>query len=334
LSRTGLLSLVCALASLFVSPLAQAQPATLRVADTIPDADSFIGRIHDLAVSGEGEVFVSDAKAAQVPVYTREGRLKRRIGRAGQGPGELLNVHDVLVKGDSLFVYNEGNRRVDVFETDGTYLEKFCNAYTGFFGMAHRAGTFYTHASRFRDPSFTYGLVTRVDAGGRVRDRFGPLYHADRGVSPVLSEGDLHAAGDLLVYVPKFYEEVRVFRDTTLAYTFDILNDRLADHLAANKRFDELQRGQTVFRTKGYVQASAVHDGVVYAAFEEPGQVRIQAYTVAGDFVGDYLVTDLTNPDPSDYHVRALAADDDHLYLGLQDGPPKVLVLDRPPAEP
>lgn len=66
----------------------------------------------------------------------------------------------------------------------------------------------------------------------------------------------------------------------------------------------------------------------MYAAFQEPNQIRILAYTVEGEPYGDYVYDDIQHPD--DLLVRAMDVDDEGIYLGLEDDIPKVLVFAHP----
>lgn len=67
-----------------------------------------------LDVDARGNVYVADDH--QVDVLRPDGRLLRRIGRQGQGPGEFQGVGGVrLLPGDSVFVFDAHASRVTVF---------------------------------------------------------------------------------------------------------------------------------------------------------------------------------------------------------------------------
>jgi hypothetical protein len=55
--------------------------------------------------------FTSDRVPA---VYDSDGNFLQRIGRTGRGPGEFLGASAMLIQGDSLFVFDSGNRRLTV----------------------------------------------------------------------------------------------------------------------------------------------------------------------------------------------------------------------------
>lgn len=67
-----------------------------------------------LDVDARGTIYVADNH--EVAVLARDGRLLRRIGRQGQGPGEFQGVGGVrLLPGDSVFVFDAVSARVTVF---------------------------------------------------------------------------------------------------------------------------------------------------------------------------------------------------------------------------
>ncbi len=48
-----------------------------------------LGEIWGVAVSDDGTIFLLDGKEMNIKVFGRDGKFKRIIGRAGQGPGEI-----------------------------------------------------------------------------------------------------------------------------------------------------------------------------------------------------------------------------------------------------
>ena len=312
----------------------------LEVQDTIPSDESFIGDIVDL-VADRNEVFVSDYQNNEILVYSKDGTLLRRIGKGvGERPGELFRISEICLRGDSLFVANSGNRRFDLFDFDlfhreGRFIETYARSdvFTSDFTVTID-GTLY--ASAFRRNGHNR-LISRIGRDGGLTERFGDMYFEDENVFFLTSLGSIHESKGQFVYVPDFYETVRVFKDTTETHTFNIYNKTLdgilannLDEILANNKDLEQSRpavGYT-FPFQTYIYASAVHEGVVYAAFREPERVRIMAYTVEGDPYGDYVYDDVEYPD--DLRIRAMDVDDDGIYLGLEDDIPKVLVFAHP----
>jgi hypothetical protein len=88
------------------------QQAVLEVAS---DADVEFGFVADMDVDSRGWMYVADAMG-QVVVLDPEGRLERRIGSYGRGPGEFEAIRNLqVVEGDSLFVFDLAQARGTVF---------------------------------------------------------------------------------------------------------------------------------------------------------------------------------------------------------------------------
>ncbi len=76
-----------------------------------------------VAVSQAGEVFVSDAGAYRVVVFSPDGQYLRAFGKEGKGPGELDRpMHLTLGPDGLLYVAEYDNDRVSVFKLDGTFV--------------------------------------------------------------------------------------------------------------------------------------------------------------------------------------------------------------------
>lgn len=67
-------------------------------------------------------VYVADIKHHAIMVADRQGRLVRRIGRKGQAPGEFIEPARLTANDRHVFVYDHGNRRVQVFDHQFGYV--------------------------------------------------------------------------------------------------------------------------------------------------------------------------------------------------------------------
>lgn len=109
-------------ADLDALPLLELEEA-LRIG-SVEDPDygfSSIGWLLDL--DREGNVYVFEARDVEIRVYSPDGELLRRIGRAGQGPGEFANW-TVLggISGDTLWTFDMGGERLTLFDLEGNVL--------------------------------------------------------------------------------------------------------------------------------------------------------------------------------------------------------------------
>lgn len=69
-----------------------------------------------------GAIWIVDRKADCVYRYDLDGVYRGRVSRQGSGPGELSEALALGMVGDTLWVFNAGNRRIDYFGMGGETL--------------------------------------------------------------------------------------------------------------------------------------------------------------------------------------------------------------------
>jgi hypothetical protein len=90
------------------------------------DGAAALGTVTALAVGRDGTLYVADATARQVRRFTPGGAPGGAIGREGRGPGEFLSLAAMGWRGDTLWVSDPAQGRVQRFTADGRLL----NAHT------------------------------------------------------------------------------------------------------------------------------------------------------------------------------------------------------------
>ncbi|MFB6098945.1 MAG: 6-bladed beta-propeller, partial [Salinibacter sp.] len=86
------------------------------------DEPYFFGEIADVAVRGDGRIYVADEGAAQVKVLAPDGTFQDTIGREGEGPGEFRRISEVVIpRSDSLYALDGYRGRVSVFGPRGDF---------------------------------------------------------------------------------------------------------------------------------------------------------------------------------------------------------------------
>ena len=100
----------------------------LTIGTTEGDPDYQFGQISGIGVASDGRIFVLDQQAAEVRVYSPDGLLENKFGRAGSGPGELgaQGAGPLFVgAGDTIFVPDLANQRVVRFSPGGEAIGSF-----------------------------------------------------------------------------------------------------------------------------------------------------------------------------------------------------------------
>ncbi|HZD03901.1 MAG TPA: hypothetical protein VE173_03255, partial [Longimicrobiales bacterium] len=98
----------------------------------VAEADARIGSFDDptvgfsqvggVDVDRDGNVYVVEGAVPEIRVYDPEGRLVRRIGRRGGGPGEFEGPPRFGVVGDTVWAVDVSVNRITLFDRRGTVL--------------------------------------------------------------------------------------------------------------------------------------------------------------------------------------------------------------------
>lgn len=99
---------------------------TLRIGGDDAAPESLFGFVSDVAVDGEGRLYVLDQQALEIRVFGPDGAFLRTLGGPGQGPGELGKLPaSVLIRGDQVWVPDWAQARVNRWDLDGQPLPSF-----------------------------------------------------------------------------------------------------------------------------------------------------------------------------------------------------------------
>ncbi len=83
------------------------------------------GEVAGVAVAGDGRIYVGDAQALEVRVYSPDGEFLFRFGRKGEGPGEFGNISGLRLAPEGIAVVDGQQARVTVFTLDGDLVRTF-----------------------------------------------------------------------------------------------------------------------------------------------------------------------------------------------------------------
>ena len=77
----------------------------------------------DVAFDGNGNIFVADGlHNARIAKFTRDGVFVKSWGSRGSAPGQFATPRSIAVdKAGNVYVADRGNRRIQVFDNDGTF---------------------------------------------------------------------------------------------------------------------------------------------------------------------------------------------------------------------
>ena len=83
----------------------------------------------DVVVAPDGDIFVTDShrngKNNRVVRFRKDGTFVKEWGRKGSGPGEISEPHTIAIDSRGrLFVGDRENNRIQIFDQDGTFLDR------------------------------------------------------------------------------------------------------------------------------------------------------------------------------------------------------------------
>ena len=130
----------------------------------------------DVAWDSAGNIYVADGYGnARVAKYAPSGKYLKSWGRRGTAPGEFDVVHGIAIDGaNNVYVADEGNRRVQVFDADGTFKTMFLNVGTPTALCMTRGNPQYLYVAHTGDTDgMEDAAIYKVDLSGKVVGKFG-----------------------------------------------------------------------------------------------------------------------------------------------------------------
>lgn len=93
----------------------------------LPARDGLFRQPTDVAWDSKGNIYITDGYInSRVAKYDRNGDWVKQWGTKGNGPSQFDTPHSIVIDGhDNIYVGDRGNRRVQVFDTDGSFLRQW-----------------------------------------------------------------------------------------------------------------------------------------------------------------------------------------------------------------
>lgn len=93
----------------------------------LPPVDGMFRQVTDVAWDSVGNTYISDGYInSRVAKVDKDGNWLTSWGEPGDGPGQFNTPHSIAVDAeDHVYVADRGNRRIQVFDTQGHFLRQF-----------------------------------------------------------------------------------------------------------------------------------------------------------------------------------------------------------------
>jgi DNA-binding beta-propeller fold protein YncE len=93
----------------------------------LPPVDGMFRQVTDVAWDAAGNAYITDGYInSRIAKIDKDGNWLKSWGEPGDQPGQFNTPHSIAIDAhDSIYVADRGNRRIQVFDTDGKFLRQF-----------------------------------------------------------------------------------------------------------------------------------------------------------------------------------------------------------------
>ena len=138
---------------------------------------SSFSRPSDVAWDAAGNIYVADGMGAnnRVVKLDKDGRFIKHWGSTGTGPGEFRGLKAIAIDAKGMvYVADAGNKRIQVFDADGTFKSEFGNVGTPLTMCMTRGATQHLYVSHAGDTDgMEDAAIFKVRLDGTVVGKFG-----------------------------------------------------------------------------------------------------------------------------------------------------------------
>ena len=138
---------------------------------------STFNRPTDVAWDRAGNIYIADGigNTNRVAKFDKNGNFVKQWGSTGSGNGQFAGVKSLAVDAQgNVYVADVGNKRIQVFDGDGTFKSQFGNVGTPLTMCMTTGATQYLYVSHSGDPDgMEDAAIYKVQLDGQVVGKFG-----------------------------------------------------------------------------------------------------------------------------------------------------------------
>ncbi len=136
--------------------------------------DNFNGP-SDVAWDSAGDIFVADGTVpSRVAKFDKNGAFIKTWGGRGDGPGQFSTPHSIVVDSkDNLYIADRGNKRIQVFDTDGNLKTQYTNVGAPWALCITSGPHQYLYSSDSNTGDFDKATIYKMELDGTILGKFG-----------------------------------------------------------------------------------------------------------------------------------------------------------------
>ena len=155
------------------NPVRPAAPQTAGSGTGYP-GDNFNGP-SDVAWDAAGDIFVADGSApSRVAKFDKNGVFIKSWGGRGDAPGQFSTPHSIVIDSkDNIYIADRGNKRIQVFDTDGNLKTQYNNIGSPWALCITSGPHPYLYSSDSNTNDFDNAAIYKMELDGTILGKFG-----------------------------------------------------------------------------------------------------------------------------------------------------------------
>jgi len=254
---------------------------------------------------GEDYIYIIDQNQSAIIKYSANGKFIKQIGRQGEGPGEFEMPHEFFYDNKMLFIVDQGNRRVQILDSEGNYLSSF-KLFRLIKNIVHFENTIIGQ-QQFRPHELQdFSLITKYNHEGEILGSFGEPINKTIGISklpPIASKVMLKIYGNKIYVLYWYYPFLQVYSfkgELLKTYNFD--NKIYRDLIPGNYNLQKILAAGNYVNLKYLFLAYDINDDGIFICLYK-NNIEIHHYNFEGELQNIYVHK---HKKDDEYYVRDL----------------------------
>jgi hypothetical protein len=258
---------------------------------------------------GEDYIYIIDQNQSAIIKYSADGKFIKQIGRHGEGPSEFEMPHEFFYDNKMLFIVDQGNRRVQILDSEGKYLSSF-KLFRLIKNIAHFENTIIGQQQYRPYELQDFSLITKYNHEGKILGSFGEPINKTIGISklpPTASKVMLKIYSNKIYALYWYYPLLQVysFKDELLK-TYKFENKMYKDLISGNYNLQKILAARNYINLRYLFLAFDINDNGMFLCLYK-NDIEIHHYNFEGELQNIYI---FKHEKGEEFYVRDLRVGD------------------------